>query len=106
MKVFIGFLRILGLVVLTLCLILCALCVRARLRSADRYHSTDPFLDAVAAGQKELLEDFLDKGENPNKHASYGYTPLTVAGWTDQAEIAAMLIRNGADVTVADEDVG
>jgi ankyrin repeat protein len=62
----------------------------------------DALLDAVYSGNKKKVEQLLMAGESPNKRDSYGNSPLTLAGFANQCEIAEILIAYGGDLTVKD----
>lgn len=66
------------------------------------FHQIGPALasdliDAVRAGNVGRVVQLLDSGADPNKRSSY-IGPLHVAARTGSTEIAAILIRAGADV--------
>ena len=63
-----------------------------------------PLHSAVAAGDHEAAEALLDAGADPDAVQQGGYTPLLAAAHSDDAMMAALLIRHGADRTLAADD--
>jgi ankyrin repeat protein len=51
---------------------------------------------AIIHGQKEVVKYFLEKGINPNVRGTENFPPLAIAAVYNQAEIAELLVNNGA----------
>jgi ankyrin repeat protein len=58
----------------------------------------DPLFDAVAAGDKTVVEQALAAGQDVDSRASDQATPLINAALGDQLAIAELLLSKGADV--------
>lgn len=56
---------------------------------------------AVMTGQLDEVKELIDAGVNVNCADSQGITPILMAVAYDQPEIAALLIKNGADLLVS-----
>ena len=63
-----------------------------------------PLHSAVAAGDHEAAEALLEAGADPDAVQQGGYTPLLAAAHSDDAMMAALLLRHGADRTLAADD--
>ncbi len=61
------------------------------------------FMDAVKAGNKEVVRSLLNEMADVNASRSDGATALAWAVHRDDAEMAELLIRAGADVNAANE---
>ncbi|XP_075047420.1 ankyrin repeat and protein kinase domain-containing protein 1 [Mixophyes fleayi] len=59
---------------------------------------------AVAQGNFERVNHFLNLNANVNSRTMSGYTPLILAVQRKLPDICACLIENGADVNITDED--
>ena len=63
-----------------------------------------PLHSAVAARDHDAARALLEAGADPNCVQQGGFTPLLAAAHHDDAELAALLLRHGADRTLAAED--
>ena len=63
-----------------------------------------PLHSAVAAGDHEAAEALLEAGADPDAVQQGGYTPLLAAAHSDDPEMVALLLRHGADRTLAADD--
>ena len=63
-----------------------------------------PLHSAVAAGDLEAAEALLEAGADPDAVQQGGYTPLLAAAHSDDPKMAALLLRHGADRTLAADD--
>ncbi len=63
-----------------------------------------PLHSAVAAGDHEAAEALLDAGADPNAVQQGGFTPLLGAAHSDDAIMVALLLRHGADRSLAADD--
>jgi len=57
------------------------------------------FHEAIVCGKTNIVKDYLDKPDFNllNTHSNDGFTPLSLAGFFNQTEIAKSLIELGAD---------
>tara|TARA_R110002051_G_scaffold100879_2_gene171306 strand:- start:26046 stop:26705 length:660 start_codon:yes stop_codon:yes gene_type:complete len=57
------------------------------------------FYEAIVCAKIELVKDYLNKADVnlQNSYASDGFTPLSLASFFNQTEIAKLLIEQGAD---------
>jgi len=57
------------------------------------------FHEAIVCGKTNIVKDYLDKSDFDllNTHSNDGFTPLSLAGFFNQTEIAKSLIELGAD---------
>lgn len=62
----------------------------------------DEFLNAVWDGDVETVDKMLADGVNPNKRDSCGNTPMTLAGYAGQTEVARVLLQHGEDIQSSD----
>jgi ankyrin repeat protein len=60
------------------------------------------FIGAVAGGDIEAVKEFLAAGTDVNEKVQHGWTPLHEAAVFGHAEVAELLIANGADVNAWD----
>ncbi len=63
-----------------------------------------PLHSAVAAGDHEAVEALLDAGADPDAVQQGGFTPLLAAAHSDDAIMVALLLRHGADRSLAADD--
>ena len=63
-----------------------------------------PLHSAVAAGDYDAAEALLEAGADPDAVQQGGYTPLLAAAHSDDAKLVALLLRHGADRTLAADD--
>ena len=63
-----------------------------------------PLHSAVAAGDHEAAEALLDAGADPDAVQQGGFTPLLAAAHSDDATMVALLLRHGADRSLAADD--
>ena len=63
-----------------------------------------PLHSAVAAGDHDAAEALLEAGADPDCVQQGGYTPLLAAAHSDDPKLAALLLRHGADRTLAADD--
>ena len=63
-----------------------------------------PLHSAVAAGDHEAAEALLDAGADPDAVQQGGFTPLLGAAHSDDATMVALLLRHGADRSLAADD--
>jgi len=63
-----------------------------------------PLHSAVAACDHDAARALLEAGADPNCAQQGGFTPLLAAAHHDDAEMAALLLRHGADRGLAAED--
>jgi ankyrin repeat protein len=63
-----------------------------------------PLHSAVAARDHDAARALLEAGADPNCVQQGGFTPLLAAAHHDDAEMAALLLRHGADRTLAAAD--
>jgi ankyrin repeat protein len=101
-------------------LMLCLLSVSARsqvendCRGKLKQNNTDeakapkltPFLTAIAVDNRAHVKDLIRQGEpiNVPTRSQAHHTPLLLAAWLGRAEIFALLVENGADITARNED--
>ena len=60
------------------------------------------FIGAVAGGDIDAVKMFLDAGSDVNEKVQHGWTPLHETAVFGHAEVAKLLIANGADVNAWD----
>ena len=60
------------------------------------------FIGAVAGGDIDAVKMFLDAGSDLNEKVQHGWTPLHETAVFGHAEVAKLLIANGADVNALD----
>ena len=60
------------------------------------------FFGAVAGGDIDAVKMFLDAGSDANEKVQHGWTPLHETAVFGHAEVAKLLIANGADVNAWD----
>ena len=60
------------------------------------------FIGAVAGGDIDAVKMFLDAGTDVNEKVQHGWTPLHETAVFGHAEVAELLIANGADVNAWD----
>jgi ankyrin repeat protein len=60
------------------------------------------FIGAVAGGDVDAVKMFLDAGTDVNEKVQHGWTPLHETAVFGHAEVAKLLIANGADVNAWD----
>ena len=60
------------------------------------------FIAAVAGGDIDAVKMFLDAGTDVNEKVQHGWTPLHETAVFGHAEVAKLLIANGADVNAWD----
>ena len=70
------------------------------LRKHGGKHGT--FIGAVAGGDIDAVKMFLDAGTDVNEKVQHGWTPLHETAVFGHAEVAELLIANGADVNAWD----
>ena len=63
-----------------------------------------PLHSAVAARDHDAARALLEAGADPDCVQQGGFTPLLAAAHHDDAELAALLLRHGADRTLAADD--
>jgi ankyrin repeat protein len=63
-----------------------------------------PLHSAVAARDHDAAKALLEAGADPNCVQQGGFTPLLAAAHHDDAEMAALLLRHGADRGVTADD--
>jgi uncharacterized protein len=63
-----------------------------------------PLHSAVAARDHDAARALLEAGADPDCVQQGGFTPLLAAAHADDAEIAALLLRHGADRALAADD--
>lgn len=70
---------------------------------AIKLKKTFSFHEAIVCGQIEIVKDYLDKPDLnlTNTHSDDGFTPLSLAGFFNQTEIAKLLIEIGADPNIS-----
>ncbi len=69
------------------------------------YQHLSPLSLAVSFRQREIAEDLLDAGADPNWCGLYGNTPLLVSTvWKDSPEMASLLLDRGADIDAKNGD--
>ena len=82
------------------------LSMAANKKTADllRKHggNTGTFIGAVAGGDIDAVKMFLDAGSDVNEKVQHGWTPLHETAVFGHAEVAKLLIANGADVNAWD----
>jgi hypothetical protein len=59
---------------------------------------------AAAAGLIDEVVNIIRNGENPNSAGPSGLTPLMEAAWNQHADVVKVLLDNGADPCVADQE--
>jgi len=65
----------------------------------------DSSIHTVAiSGNIEAVRQHIAAGTDVNAKTPQGFTPLQMAAWNDLNEVAELLIANGADVNVKNED--
>ncbi len=64
------------------------------------------FHEAIVCGKKELVKNYLQNGQSDlvNSYSSDGFTPLSLAGFFNQTEIAKALVKTGADPNLSAEN--
>ena len=60
------------------------------------------FIGAVSVGDIDAVKMFLDAGTDVNERVQHGWTSLHEAAVFGHAEVAKLLIANGADVNAWD----
>ena len=65
---------------------------------------TPPILDAVAAGNPEVIKVLIDAGADPSEPTLSGYTPLLLAVTRENLPVATLLLDEGASPDIADQD--
>jgi ankyrin repeat protein len=63
-----------------------------------------PLHSAAAARDHDAVRALLEAGADPNCVQQGGFTPLLAAAHQDDAEMAALLLRHGADRSLAADD--
>lgn len=63
---------------------------------------TFSFHEAIVAGKRELVVDYLNQSnfDMVNIHSTDGFTPLSLAAFFNQTEIAKYLLKKGADPNI------
>ncbi|WP_281986936.1 ankyrin repeat domain-containing protein [Aquimarina aggregata] len=71
--------------------------------SAIQLKESYTFHEAIVCGQKETVKDYLDKNPSTlvNTYSSDGFTPLSLAAFFNQTEIAKLLLKLGADPNIS-----
>jgi ankyrin repeat protein len=70
-----------------------------------RAKAPDSSIHTVAiSGNIEAVRQHIAAGTDVNAKTPQGFTPLQMAAWNDLNEVAELLIANGADVNVKNED--
>lgn len=75
--------------------------VRASVNPAESSLGKTPLEAAIKSGELRMIELVLARGANPNLPESAGNSPLAYAIEKQKVGLAALLIRNGADVSPA-----
>ena len=63
-----------------------------------------PLMNAIEKGDIKEIERLLASGADVNEKRFDNYTPLHIAAFYGQANVAALLIEKGADVNAKDDD--
>jgi ankyrin repeat protein len=72
--------------------------------SQELFFNASLLLDAVDAGEIEILESLLLHKANPETTDNAGWTPLRKAAFKGRSDMIEMLLAYGADVNSADKD--
>jgi glucose/arabinose dehydrogenase len=70
------------------------------LRAGD----SESLLEAVAAGNLELVRNILDRGVSPDTRDGSGNTALMMAAFRGRLEVVRLLLERGADATAVNVD--
>jgi len=65
--------------------------------------SKPSLMDAVDAGDFSRVSQLLQEGNNPNFSSGNGWTPLMLAVLNNSADVAELLLKNGADPNLVTE---
>jgi uncharacterized protein len=71
---------------------------------ADNELEVRPLHSAAAAGDHAAVLALLEAGADPNVRQQGGFTPLLAAAHADDPEMTQLLLRHGADRTLAADD--
>ena len=71
---------------------------------ADNPAGVRPLHSATAAGDHDAVRALLEAGAAPDVRQQGGYTPLLAAAHADDPEMTELLLRHGADRTLAADD--
>jgi uncharacterized protein len=71
---------------------------------ADNPPGVRPLHSAAAAGDHDAVRALLEAGATPDVRQEGGYTPLLQAAHADDPEMTGLLLRHGADRTLAADD--
>ena len=67
-------------------------------------HGHDCLLAAAARGDLFAIEGLIYGGVDVNQRDIGGWTPLMEAAWNRRLQVVALLLKKGADPTIANED--
>lgn len=68
------------------------------LKQAKALKKSFSFHEAIVCGKSKVVEDYLSKDNLiTNTYSLDGFTPLSLAAFFDQTEIAKLLLKHGAD---------
>jgi len=70
--------------------------VRELLKAGADPDLSTALLTAVSQRNIEMIKLLLDAGANPDPEPFHGSTPLSIAGWNNDLELAALLLQAGA----------
>ncbi|MDC6389002.1 ankyrin repeat domain-containing protein [Maribacter sp. PR1] len=72
------------------------------LKKAIELKKSFSFYEAIIAGKIDVVDECLRKNKNLiNHHSTDGFTPVSLAAFFDQTDIAKLLLENGADPGLA-----
>lgn len=73
---------------------------------AKELKSSFSFHEAIVAGKIELVKEYLSRSvpQRVNRYSNDGFSPLALAAFFNQTEIAKLLLNNGADPNRAAEN--
>ena len=62
------------------------------------------FHEAIVAGKIEIVNDYLQEIDLANRYAEDGFTPIALAAFFNQTAIAKILLKAGADPSLASKN--
>jgi ankyrin repeat protein len=76
---------------------------KADINAKDRLHGKTPLHVAVSKGQKEMVEFLLVNGADPNAGDEFGGTSMHEVAFTDNTDIAKVLLAHNAKINARAE---
>lgn len=75
--------------------------IEAAVKKAKELKQSFTFHEAIVYGKLDLVKDFLANDATVvNTYSKDGFTPISLAAFFDQTEIAILLLQHGADPTL------